>query len=163
MELLLQIARGVDVYNKKVLKPESLVALAKRRCGIELDKESDIRVSFGQFRSPDSIIPQNYIEYAALDAEATYRVFLNQYREAELYAEPKSSLPVLLGARGRFGLGQRLRNGSAEACGSEGSDHTLKKVLARNLHGDYLPGRLPAPVGSLQFGTCGRWRCRPTA
>jgi hypothetical protein len=93
LEQLIQIARGDQTADAKVIKAPKLVDLAKRRAGMDLFKDDAIRLDFGQFLDPAVPIPPAYFEYAAADAEATYRVFLSQWNEAGFYVDPGEHCP----------------------------------------------------------------------
>lgn len=102
---LVTIAKGSQTVDAKVLKLVSLKELAARRAGIDLDKAHDIRVNFEQFLDPAVPIPEEYLVYAARDAEATHKVHWSLHREAELLADvPNCRYPLFPSARERFGL-----------------------------------------------------------
>jgi len=104
LELLVQIARGSNTVDDKVLKNPHLADLAQRRAGMTLNKDTDVRLFFSRFESPDSIVPDNFLEYAAQDALATYRVFGSLWRESGLYACPAGvSIPIRPDAESLFG------------------------------------------------------------
>ena len=104
LEQLIQIARGDQTVDKKVVKGVKLADLAFRRCGMKLAKDDDVRLGFDAFLDPRSTVPQNFLEYASLDAVATYKVFCNQWKEALLYADSPCRYPVFDDCRVRFGL-----------------------------------------------------------
>jgi hypothetical protein len=105
LEQLINIAHGRMTVDSHVIKMESLATLAKRRCGMKLDKDESIRLNFGQYGDPNSTIPVEALRYAAADAEATYRVFCNQYKEAQLYANPSDcEFPIDPDATKKWGL-----------------------------------------------------------
>ena len=106
LEQLLFIARGSASVDDKVLKSYRLAELAERRAGMTLDKESGIRTDFGRYRLPDIPIPRAYLEYAAQDAEATFRVFHSQFLEAQIRAilPVGNRYPVFSDASDRFGI-----------------------------------------------------------
>lgn len=112
LEQLIQIARGSAAVDEKVIRYAKLSDLAKRRAGMTLHKDNEddagrvIRTTFDRFIDPSTKIPPEYLEYAAKDAEATYRVFISQWKEATIYANDTSDCeyPIFADARRRFGL-----------------------------------------------------------
>lgn len=86
LEQLIQIARGSTAPDERVLRMPKLSDLAKRRAGMDLDKNHDVRTGFDRYADPSVSIPETALSYAADDALATYRVFVSQWKEAELYA-----------------------------------------------------------------------------
>lgn len=104
LEQLIQIARGDQTVDKKVIRAHKLKDLARRRCGMHLAKDSGVFLNFDAFLDPRSTVPRNFLEYAAADAVATYKVFCSQWKEASLYAEPTCRYPVFSNCRDRFGL-----------------------------------------------------------
>lgn len=101
LEQLIQIARGDTTPDNRVIRPESLDTLARRRAGMSLDKDPAIRLGFEAYLYDDP--PPHFLKYAADDAEATYRVFCNQWRELQLYTPPDADERLLPGARNLFG------------------------------------------------------------
>jgi hypothetical protein len=112
LEQLIQIARGSMAVDEKVIRYVSLSDLAKRRAGMTLHKDNEtsdglvVRTTFDRFLDPSSRVPPEYLEYAAKDAEATYRVFISQWKEAQVYANDTADCeyPIFSDARRRFGL-----------------------------------------------------------
>ena len=112
LEQLIQIARGSAAADEKVIRYVSLADLAKRRAGMTLHKDNETsdglvaRTTFDRFLDPSSRVPPEYLEYAGKDAEATYRAFISQWKEATIYATDTSDLeyPIFGDARRRFGL-----------------------------------------------------------
>lgn len=105
MEVLLQIARGSrTVSNRALVMYPTLKYLAKKRAGMELDKDDSVRCNFGQYIDAPSDIPENFLSYAARDAEATYRVYESQLLESRIYSsDDYCRSPVLPGAEKVFG------------------------------------------------------------
>ena len=104
MELLVHIARGSNTIDDVQLKTSHLADLAKRRANMTLNKDADIRLHFDRFANPACLIPPEFLQYAAQDALATYRVFHSQWRESSLYCSPVgSTVPIRPDAEARFG------------------------------------------------------------
>jgi DNA polymerase I-like protein with 3'-5' exonuclease and polymerase domains len=61
------------------LRSRSLDVLAREYCGLQLSKDANIRLAFGQFRGkPIAELPLAFRDYALQDAVATRRVFVAQ-------------------------------------------------------------------------------------
>lgn len=106
LEVLIQIARGSHARNQKqlVLYP-TLEKLALKRAGMQLRKDEGIRLRFGNYLGRESLLPQEFLDYAKQDAEATYKVYDSQRREAQIYAsESYCPGPLLDRAQERFGV-----------------------------------------------------------
>lgn len=106
-EVLIQIADGRLTSGTVKLKSPHLADLTKRRLGITLDKDTNVRCNFGQYLGcPESDIPPEFLGYAALDARVTLGVFCAQEPlMASLAADADSSpYPLLHNATERFGL-----------------------------------------------------------
>lgn len=106
LEVLIQIARGSSARNQKqlVLYP-TLEKLALKRAGMKLTKDPGIRLRFGDFLGRESLLPQEFLDYAKEDAEATWKVYESQRREAQIYASDAfCSGPLLDRAQERFGV-----------------------------------------------------------
>lgn len=55
----------------------NLALLTEKYCNVVLDKNDDIRCNFEQFKGkPISSIPQDFLDYGAMDAVATFDVYL---------------------------------------------------------------------------------------
>lgn len=95
---LLDVLYGLSVgrYDKPKYNPEtkkwaaaevrarSLDTIAQEYCGIRLDKDPTIRLTFGQFKGRSlSEIPEAWLTYARQDAVATYRVFVELTKRLE--------------------------------------------------------------------------------
>lgn len=104
LEVLLQIARGARTISQKYLvQYPTLKALAKKRCGIDLEKGGE-RITFGDYASDINALPAAHRAYAALDAEATRGVYLSQVLEASVYTSSAyCNAPVLPHCNALFG------------------------------------------------------------
>lgn len=106
LEPLIQIANGSSTISQKqlVVSP-SLKSLAASRAGLDLDKNSSVRLGFDQYANPAAPIPEHYLQYAAADAVATYLVYRSQVAEAKtLVATCDSRFPLYPDCVARFGL-----------------------------------------------------------
>ena len=106
LEVLLQLARGSrTIAHKDAVRSPTLAKLALRRCGIHLNKEGDVRVSFGQYKDQLHSLPQEYLEYAAADAATTYRIYSSQLVEGQaLLHQPNCRYPSFENGLSHFGL-----------------------------------------------------------
>lgn len=81
LDMLVRLADGVfDIPKWEAgqwvttqFQQRSLETLAKEYCGIELNKDPNVRLGFAQFE--DKPLPDNFREYALEDAKATYSVW----------------------------------------------------------------------------------------
>ncbi len=72
------------------IPPWNLAYVAKKVLGVDLPKDEDVRLTFGQYRTDDTIayeeISEAHIEYASKDPIATFCIFLvlfNQIKELD--------------------------------------------------------------------------------
>lgn len=106
LEVLIQVARGSSARNQKqlVLYP-TLEKLAFKRANMKLSKDPSVRFHFGDYLGKESALPPEFLAYAKEDAEATWKVYDSQRREAAIYASDAfCSGPLLDRAQERFGL-----------------------------------------------------------
>jgi len=91
LEQLLQIARGPRPGESNRILFPTLDSLAFRRCGIKLDKDPSIRLTYAQYKDPTTPLSPKHHKYALEDARATRLVFQSQLAEVVRYTETASN------------------------------------------------------------------------
>lgn len=83
LEQILQIARGpLPGESPRILFP-TLDSLAFRYCGIKLNKDPAIRLTYEQYLDPNTTMSPRHTAYAIADADATRRVAITQLDRLE--------------------------------------------------------------------------------